>query len=53
MPSCVNDSGRAFPPRRIVQVARGFGENGVVASICEADFTGGMDAIISAIVRRR
>lgn len=53
LPSCTTPTTRAFPPRRIVQVAQAFGENGVVASICEADFTGAMDAIIGAITRRR
>ena len=41
----------AKPARRIVQVAHGFGENGVVSSICQENFTSGMDAIIQAISR--
>jgi hypothetical protein len=42
----------AFPPRRIVQVAKGFGENGVVQSICQDDFGPAMDAIIEVIARQ-
>jgi hypothetical protein len=42
----------AFPPRRIVEVARGFGENGVVQSICQEDFGPAMDAIIEVIARQ-
>jgi hypothetical protein len=41
----------AKPARRIVQVARGFGENGVVRSICQQNFTSAMDAVIQAISR--
>ena len=43
---------RAYPPRRIVQVAKGFGENGVVQSICQDDFGPAMDAIIEVIARQ-
>jgi hypothetical protein len=42
----------AFPPRRIVEVARGFGENGIIQSICQDDFGGAMDAIIEVIARQ-
>jgi len=42
---------RAYPPRRIVQVARGFGPNGIVRSICQEDFSDATDAIIRAITR--
>jgi hypothetical protein len=39
-PSCEDpDRGRADPPRRIVETARGFGENGFLASICQADYS--------------
>jgi hypothetical protein len=39
VPSCSTQSGKAFPPRRIVQVARGFADNGFVQSICDLDFS--------------
>ena len=45
VPSCVSDNdgdgtneSRAYPPRRIVEVARRFGQNGIVQSICQSDF---------------
>jgi len=52
VPSCNSDTGRAFPPRRIVEVAQGFGPNGVVQSICQNDFSGAMDAIIEIIAKQ-
>jgi hypothetical protein len=42
----------AFPPRRIVEVARGFDENGVIQSICQDDFGPAMDAIIEVIAKQ-
>ena len=51
VPSC-DDRGmdaRAYPPRRIVQVAKGFGANGVVQSICQEDFGPAIDPIIERI----
>jgi hypothetical protein len=42
----------AFPPRRIVEVAHGFGENGVIQSICQDDFGPAMDAIIEVIAKQ-
>ena len=50
VPSC--DRGmdaRAYPPRRIVQVAKAFGANGVVQSICQEDFRPAIDPIIERI----
>jgi hypothetical protein len=50
VPSCnVPGRGIAFPPRRIVQVAQGFGDNGIVQSICQDSYTGALDAIIARI----
>jgi len=57
-PSCVRPaSGEAeptvaFPPRRIVQLAKAFGQNGVVQSICQEDFGPAMTAIINVIADR-
>ncbi|HJU38043.1 MAG TPA: hypothetical protein VJ724_00620, partial [Tahibacter sp.] len=56
-PSCarVDASGNmatAFPPRRIVTLAKLFGENGVVQSICQDDFGAAMDAIINVIAKQ-
>jgi hypothetical protein len=43
------DPQTADPPRRIVQLAKEFGENGIVQSICQPQFGAAMDAIIDAI----
>ena len=57
-PSCVRPvSGEAeqtvaFPPRRIVQLAKAFGQNGIVQSICQDDFGPAMTAIINVIADR-
>jgi hypothetical protein len=56
-PSCVRTDpagnvSKAFPPRRIVQLAKLFGENGVVQSICQEDFGAAMDAIINVIAKQ-
>jgi hypothetical protein len=54
IPSC--DRGtvdtRAYPPRRIVEVAKGFGKNGVIQSICQDDFGPAIDAIIDVIANQ-
>ncbi|HEX2677817.1 MAG TPA: hypothetical protein VHM19_14290 [Polyangiales bacterium] len=52
VPSCVTATSNAFPPIRLVQVARGFGANGTVHSICNNDFAPAMDSIIELITRR-
>jgi hypothetical protein len=52
MPSCTNgDSGKAYPPRRIVEVAKQFGKNSIVQSICQDDFGPAVDAIVLSITR--
>jgi len=55
-PSCnVPGRGLAFPPRRMVQVGREIearGGNAVVQSICQADFSPAVDAILGRIARR-
>ncbi|MDD9945430.1 MAG: hypothetical protein OXU20_30580 [Myxococcales bacterium] len=54
MPSCEGDgsaTSRAFPPRRIVEVAKGFGENGIVQSICQENFELALGAITNVISR--
>jgi hypothetical protein len=57
-PSCVRASATgdgtvstAYPPRRIVELARGFGEYGRVASICADDFEPAIDTILDAITK--
>ncbi|HMI91072.1 MAG TPA: hypothetical protein VK509_06890 [Polyangiales bacterium] len=51
-PSCNTSSGLAYPPRRIVEVARGFGANGMVQSICQEDFGPAVDTIVRSIGQR-
>ncbi len=51
-PSCNTARGLAFPPRRLVEVAQELENrqsNGIVQSICQADFTPALDAIIQKI----
>ena len=42
----------AYPPRRIVELAKHFGKNGMVQSICQDDFTVASSAVIDSIARR-
>ena len=52
VPVCDTEIGRAYPARRVIEVARGFGVNGMVQSICEPDFGGPMSTLIRSIGRR-
>ncbi|MFK7987731.1 MAG: hypothetical protein AB8I08_17070 [Sandaracinaceae bacterium] len=52
-PSCnVPGRGVAFPPTRILQVAESLGDQAVVGSICQEDFTPVMDAILQRVAAR-
>ena len=42
----------AYPPVRMVQVAKEFGANAVIQSICQDDFGPAMDAIIDVIAKQ-
>jgi hypothetical protein len=42
----------AYPPRRIVELAKYFGRNGIVQSICQDDFGPAMEAIINVIAKQ-
>lgn len=48
-PSCVTEMGEAFPPVRIVELVYRFGNNGVLASICQDDWTSALQAITRKI----
>ncbi len=51
--SCTKPSGApAFPPRRLVQIARDFGDRGVLGSLCSADFGSTTGDIIRAAADR-
>ena len=52
VPSCDTDKGVAYPPVRLVELAKQFGDNGVIQSICQKDFRPAMDAIIKKIGTR-
>jgi hypothetical protein len=39
----------AFPPRRLVEVAKGFGSRGVIGSLCDSDFGATSGNLIRAI----
>lgn len=43
---------RAYPPRRIVELAKMFDKKGMVQSICQDDFAPAMQAIIDMIGRK-
>jgi len=51
-PSCDTEAGRAFPPRRLVEVARSFGDNGIVQSICQSDLSAPIQSITDLILDR-
>lgn len=53
VPSCNTPGrGKAYPPRRIVEVARAFGENAIVQSICQESFAPAVDAIVKLIASK-
>ncbi|HKP56244.1 MAG TPA: hypothetical protein VJV78_05980 [Polyangiales bacterium] len=41
----------AYPPRRIVQVAKSFGRNGMVQSICQDDFGPAIDGLVDMMAK--
>jgi hypothetical protein len=53
VPSCDRgENAKAYPPRRIIEVARGFGANGIVQSICQDKFTPAINQIIKVIAKQ-
>lgn len=54
-PSCANPDDPtevSWPARRIVKVAQGFGDNGVVYSICANDYAPALDKLIERIASK-
>lgn len=47
----IGDTRGAKPAVRIVQVVKGFGENGVLQSICQDNYAGAIDNIVSIIAK--
>jgi hypothetical protein len=52
VPACQTSFGHGYPGQRYIQVAKGFGENATVYSICEPDYTPAIDHIIDVIARQ-
>jgi hypothetical protein len=53
-PACIsaNNSGDADPARRMVELAKGFGPNGVITSICENDYGPALAKVIEKIAEK-
>ena len=58
-PSCLRDNpedrtktDKAYPPRRFLQVAKEFGENAVLHSICAEDYKPALDRLIERIAKQ-
>jgi hypothetical protein len=58
LPSCVRAPlpgevvpSTAYPPRRIVELARAFGPNGMVQSICQDDFGPAIDMLVDTMAK--
>lgn len=50
--TALDGAGSATPPLRILDVVEGFGENGIIQSICQKDFGPAIDSIIEVISDR-
>jgi hypothetical protein len=51
-PACNDGGAIAYPARRITQLAREFGRDGLVQSICQDDFTGAVGFLLERIAAR-
>jgi hypothetical protein len=53
VPSCTDADGEdAYPPRRLVEVAKSFGSAGVLGSLCAEDYAETIGAVIRATAER-
>ena len=50
-PSCTGAQGDAFAPRRLAEVARGYGDAGFLSSICEPDYAPLLDHFVDTLER--
>jgi hypothetical protein len=50
--ACETSNGRAFPGRRFVEVAKQFGDNALVRSICSDDFSFAITSVSRAIAKK-
>jgi hypothetical protein len=48
-PSCSTQLGRTSPPIRLVAVAKGFGVNGSIHSLCQEDLSSAIDEIVERL----
>jgi hypothetical protein len=51
IPACESEFGVAYPARRIVELARRFGRDGLVQSICGDNFGPPIDLVVKRVVR--
>jgi hypothetical protein len=51
LPACESEFGVAYPARRIVELARRFGRDGLVQSICGDNFGPPIDLVVKRVVR--
>jgi hypothetical protein len=51
LPACDTVHGKAYPARRIVETARGFGANGFIQSICEDNYQSAVGELAKRIVQ--
>lgn len=50
--SCSTDTGRGYPPRRIVELARSFGDAAAVGSTCQSEFAEPIDNLLRVIASK-
>lgn len=48
-PACITTTGRAYPPRRVVEVAKGMGADAVLQSICDNNFAGALTPVAERV----
>jgi hypothetical protein len=51
-PACTTDLAIAYPARRITELARAFGANGAVQSICQPDFADAVGFVLERVAAR-
>jgi hypothetical protein len=51
-PACVSAGGSASPARRTVELAKTFGNNGVIRSICASDYSSALEVVIAKIAQQ-
>jgi len=49
--SCESQFGAAYPPRRIVELARQFGRDGLVQSICGDNFGAPLETVVQHVIK--